>query len=90
MQHKLKALLFEKQMTQYKLAEKLNLSPATLSDKIRGKTEFTFSEVYDICVILKIDNPLNVFVAQKKGNNNGRKNKTASERNRHLYKIRRS
>lgn len=68
MQHKLKALLFEKQMTQYKLAEKLNLSPATLSDKIRGKTEFTFSEVYDICVILKIDNPLNVFVAQKRKN----------------------
>ena len=55
-------------MTQYKLAEKLNLSPATLSDKIRGKTEFTFSEVYDICVILKIDNPLNVFVAQKRKN----------------------
>ena len=66
MQHKLKALLFERKIPQYKLAEQLNLSPRTFSDKIRGKTEFTFSEVHDICIILKIDNPLSVFLPKER------------------------
>lgn len=68
MQHKLKALLFERKIPQYKLAEQLNLSPRTFSDKIRGKTEFTFSEVRDICEILSIDNPLKVFLPAKRKN----------------------
>ena len=68
MQHKLKALLFEKQMTQVALAKSLGMAQRTFTDKIRGKSDFTYSEVYSICKLLSIENPLTVFIPNKKQN----------------------
>ena len=62
MQTKLKSLLFERNISQYKLAEQMNMAPRTFSDKMRGKSDFTFTEVYELCNILQIENPLDIFI----------------------------
>ena len=68
MQTKLKSLLFERNISQYKLAEQMNMAPRTFSDKMRGKSDFTFTEVYELCKILQIENPLDIFISQKRKN----------------------
>ncbi len=66
MQAKLKALLFEKGVTQRKLAEKLGMTEKTFGYKLKGKREFTLSEIWKICTVLEISNPFDVFVYQEK------------------------
>lgn len=66
MQTKLKALLYEKGVTQRKLAEKLGMTEKTFGYKLKGKREFTLSEIWKICTVLEISNPFDVFVYQEK------------------------
>lgn len=66
MQTKLKALLYEKGVTQKQLAARLGVDQKTLSYKMKGKREFTFSEVWEICMALGVSNPFDVFVYQKR------------------------
>ena len=66
MQTKLKAILFEKKMTQKALAKAIGMPEHSMSNKINGLTEFTFTEVYNICRELSIANPLDVFESKKK------------------------
>ncbi len=63
-QAKLKTLLYARNITQKQMAEHLGVTEHTFSDKIRGITEFTFTEVYQICKLLGIENPLDVFEAK--------------------------
>ena len=66
MQGKLKGLLYEKRMTQRQLAKEIGISEKTIGLKMSGECEFTLSEVYKICRVLGIENPLDVFVCQEK------------------------
>ena len=52
---KLKAAIVEAGLTQQVLAQKLNMSPNTLSSKIIGKSNFDIVEATQICSILGID-----------------------------------
>ncbi len=51
---KLKAAIVEAGYTQQTLAQKLKMSPNTLSFKITGKTNFDIEEATQICEILGI------------------------------------
>ena len=51
---KLKAAIVEVGYTQQTLAQKLKMSPNTLSFKITGKTNFDIEEATQICEILGI------------------------------------
>ena len=66
MQGKLKGLIYEKRMTQRQLAKELGISEKTMGLKMADECEFTLSEVYKICRVLGIENPLDVFVPQDK------------------------
>ncbi len=66
MQTKLKALLFERKVSQCAAAKECGISERTLSEKMHGKVDFTFSEVVIICELLGIENPLDVFIPCKK------------------------
>ena len=61
MQSKLKALLFERKIPQFKIAMKLGINSKTMSKKMNGKADFTYSEVFLICKMLSIENPFDVF-----------------------------
>ena len=63
-QAKLKTLLYDRKITQKQMAEHIGVTQHTFSDKMRGITEFTFTEVYMICELLSIENPLDVFEAK--------------------------
>lgn len=63
-QAKLKALLYDRKITQKQIAEHIGVTQHTFSDKMRGITEFTFTEVYMICELLGIENPMDVFEAK--------------------------
>ena len=65
MQTKLKAILFEKKITQKALALRVGIYERGMTDKMRGKIDFTYTEVYNICRELGIKNPLEVFHHQK-------------------------
>lgn len=65
MQTKLKALLFEKKITPKELARRAGISERDIADKLRGKTEFTCTEVFKVCRTLKIENPLDVFLPRR-------------------------
>lgn len=65
MQAKLKAILFERGVLQKDIAATLGITPRTLSKKMRGQLDFTYSEVYAICKTLDIDNPLDVFLPRR-------------------------
>lgn len=41
-------------MTQSDVAQKIGVSPVTLNKKLRGHTEFTQSEICDLCTVLSI------------------------------------
>lgn len=66
MQTKLKAILFEKKITQKELARRSDICERGMTDKMRGKLDFTYTEVYNICRVLGIENPLEVFEPKKK------------------------
>lgn len=66
MQAKLKAILFERHISQKSLANEVGMTERGMTDKIRGKTDFTYTEVYDICHVLNIANPLDIFEPKKK------------------------
>lgn len=53
---KLKAAMIEAGYTQQTLAEKLKISPNTLSSKMTGKSNFDIEEATQICAILGIKN----------------------------------
>lgn len=52
--NELKAEMARSGLTIKKLAEKLGIHPATLSNKINGKTEFTCDEIMKIGEILHL------------------------------------
>lgn len=52
--NELKAEMARSGLTTKKLAEKLGIHPATLSNKINGKTEFTCDEIMKIGEILHL------------------------------------
>ena len=62
--------LYEKlkanQLTQKKLAEQIGIDKGTLNKKFGGKLPFLYSEVIQICEILKIDNPIPYFPKTRK------------------------
>lgn len=65
MQTKLKAILFERKVTQKELGKLVGISERGITDKIRSKVDFTYTEVYNICRVLGIENPLEVFEPKK-------------------------
>lgn len=60
-QAKLKTLLYDRKITQKRMAEHIGVTQHTFSDKMRGVREFTYTEVYHICRLLGIENPMDVF-----------------------------
>lgn len=58
---KLKGLLREKDMTQDELAKAINLSPSALNLKMNGKLDFRIPEVYAICEVMGIKDPVPFF-----------------------------
>lgn len=57
----LNAEMARKGITGAYLAEKLGISPTTLSLKLNGKSELTFRQATEIKKILKVDIPLEVL-----------------------------
>jgi len=55
--------LAELSITQKQLADKIEISSVSLSNKLTGKTEFNLSEIYKICEALQIpkDNIISYF-----------------------------
>lgn len=51
----IKIKMFELQLTQAKLAEKLGISTNSLNLKLNGKREFTYSELKKLTDILNVD-----------------------------------
>lgn len=66
MQAKLRVIILERGMTQKQLAELLGITPRSFSRKMLFQVEFTYSEVYKLCEILDIKNPLDVFEPKKR------------------------
>lgn len=60
----LKIKMLEKDVTQTVLADKIGISPQSLSRKMLGKREFKVSEIIKICDYLNIDNPIEIFLRQ--------------------------
>lgn len=58
-------LLKKNGITQKELANRVGLSPTVLSNKLRCKREFLYSEVVHICIELGITNPLPLFQTKK-------------------------
>lgn len=53
--NKLKGLMKEKNYSQSKLAEILNISTQSLNAKLNGRSQFTVQEAFEIISILKIE-----------------------------------
>lgn len=53
---KLRGRIIEKFGSNAKFAEHLEISIASLSSKLNGKTDFTASEIYKSCILLDIKN----------------------------------
>lgn len=56
--NKIRGRLAEMGLTQYRLAEMLHISAATLSAKMNGLRPFDAEEIKSICRILSIDDPV--------------------------------
>lgn len=65
MQAKLKSILFEQGISQKNLAKEIGISEHSMSDKMHGRIDFTYTEVYKLCRVLDIENPLKVFEPKK-------------------------
>ena len=57
----LKLIMMAKNYTQEKLAKELGIAEYTLNMKLNGRTSFTVPEADEICKILEIQNPIDVF-----------------------------
>lgn len=64
-QNKLKSILAEKKMTIKALAKECGIKEGTLYKKMSGVMDFTYTEVYEICKALGIENPVEVFIAKE-------------------------
>lgn len=63
-QQLLKAKMVEMGKTQGQVALEIGMSEMSLSRKIRGKREFHLSEILDLCLLLKIQNPVEIFLPE--------------------------
>lgn len=59
---KFKAAVIEGGKTIADVAEYLNINESTLYRKINGTSEFSRDEIQNICVFLKLDSPLEIFL----------------------------
>lgn len=57
----LKGKIVESGMTQSELAKAIGISENSLSRKIQGKRDFRLIEVVEICNVLNIGNPKEIF-----------------------------
>jgi len=61
---KLRGMLVEKQIPQYELAKRLGVSEKTMSGRMNGLLDFSWSEIVKICKILDIENPIGIIDTQ--------------------------
>ncbi len=59
--NKLRSLIVERGMTQSFVAEKLGISPQSLSYKINNRVEFKASEIETLCSLLSIKDKDSIF-----------------------------
>lgn len=59
---KLKGKLKEEDFTQKEIAELLGITPQAFNAKINNRVQFTLGEVIEMTNILKIDNPIEIFL----------------------------
>lgn len=52
---KLRGRIREKGLIQEEIAKKIKVAPATLSQKLNNASEFTQSEIFELCDILEIN-----------------------------------
>lgn len=65
-QTKFKALLAERNISISRLAKDAGISRAMLYRKIEGVCDFTYTEIYKICMTLGLSDPLTVFIPKEK------------------------
>lgn len=51
----LKAKMFEKEVDQKWLAQKMGVGPHTIGNRMNGRTDWTLTEIYQVCDLLGID-----------------------------------
>lgn len=61
----LRAAIAAQGLTQAKLAKLMGINEQSLSRKMLGKRDFRLSEVLQICEILRIDNPKEIFFTSR-------------------------
>lgn len=59
--HKLKVIMFDRQINQTELAEKLDITQASLNAKLNGRSDFSIGEAEKIIKALNIENPSDIF-----------------------------
>lgn len=62
---KFKAVLVEKGLTLSDVAKHLKINESTLYRKVNENTEFTRKEIQEICDLLKLDSPTDIFFAKE-------------------------
>ncbi len=62
--NKLKAELRANGLTQADFAKEMKKSAYTINKKINNQVEFTVNEIIDACKILKIKNPIPIFLPE--------------------------
>lgn len=62
---KFNAALAENGMSLKELAHEIGVDPATLSKKVNGRSDFTRKEINEICVVLNLDSPIDIFFAKE-------------------------
>ena len=60
-QEKLKKLIKDRRIKIHELAAMIGCKPGTLYKKMAGCFDFTYTEVFVICLALGIENPIKVF-----------------------------
>ncbi len=61
MQDKINALMMEYNISFRELAKKLNVSNQTLTRKVKGSTDFTYSEIVILTQLFHIEDPQSFF-----------------------------
>jgi len=64
-QTKLKALLAERNISISRLAKDTGINRAILYRKVEGVCDFTYTEVYKICMTLGLSDPLKIFIPKE-------------------------
>ncbi len=65
-QTKFKALLAERNISISRLAKDTGINRAILYRKVEGVCDFTYTEIYKICMALGLSDPLAVFIPKEK------------------------